>query len=187
MQQKAEIKKVSLKTGLKIFQGIESDILIDGSLDYDKSILSKFDLIIASVHSRFHLAEDEMTKRIIKAIENPYTDVLGHPTGRLLLTRDPYKVNIKKIIDACSQNSVEIEINANPYRLDLEWRNIFYAREKGCLFSINPDAHSIEDINYIKYGINIARKAALQSKEVINCFSLDGFVKFMNRKVKRIK
>lgn len=105
--------------------------------------------------------------------------MLGHPTGRLLLSRPSYELDLKKIIDACAANNVAIEINANPHRLDLDWRMIFYAREKGCLFSINPDAHSIEDILLIKYGIMIAHKTGLKCKEVINCFSLNEFKNYI--------
>jgi DNA polymerase (family 10) len=131
------------------------------------------------------MEEDRMTQRILKAIENPFTDLLGHPSGRLLLSRDPYKFDVKKIIDACAANKVAIEINAHPRRLDLDWRWIYYAREKGCLFSINPDAHSIKEIDLIKYGIISGRKGGLQSAEVINCFNLTDFKNFLNRKVKR--
>jgi DNA polymerase (family 10) len=129
--------------------------------------------------------EEKMTSRLLKAIENPYTDLLGHPSGRLLLSRDPYKFNVKKIIDACAVNNVAIEINAHPRRLDLDWRWIYYAREKGCLFSINSDAHSIKEIDLIKYGVITGRKGGLQNSEVINCFDLAEFKKFLTRKVKR--
>jgi len=183
--QKEEIEKLRGRYDLKIFQGIESDILSDGSLDYPDEFLPHFDFIVASVHSRFNLDEKEMTARIIRAIENPYTDLLGHPSGRLLLARDPYKIDTKKIIDACAANFVAIEINSHPKRLDLDWRWIYYAREKGCMFSINADAHSIEDISMLKYGIMMGRKGGLMSREVINCYEPDTFKKFLNRKVKR--
>ncbi|GBD86373.1 DNA polymerase/3'-5' exonuclease PolX [bacterium BMS3Abin03] len=181
LKQKEEIAKVSGKTNFTIFHGIESDILKNGNLDYDDKFLSNFDFIVASVHSIFNLEEKEMTRRIIKAVENPHTNLLGHPTGRLLLSREPYKVDMKKIIEACAANNTAIEINANPRRLDLDWRLIYYAREKGCLFSINPDAHSTEDILYTKYGIMVARKAGLQPEEVINCFDEQAFIKFLNK------
>jgi DNA polymerase (family 10) len=184
--QKQEITEIASSYKLHIFQGIESDILQTGDLDYSPDFLNNFDFIVASVHSRFNLEESEMTKRIIKAVENPYTDLLGHPSGRLLLSRDPYKFDVKKVIDACSANKVAIEINASPHRLDLDWRWVYYAREKGCLFSINPDAHSIENISYIKYGIITARKGGVQNGEVINCLPLEDFKKFLNRKVKRL-
>ena len=183
--QKKEIMEISSSLNLYVFQGIESDILEDGSLDYSNDILKSFDFIVASIHSRFNMEQDKMTERLIRAIENPYTDLLGHPSGRLLLSRDPYKFDVKKVIDACAQNKVAIEINANPHRLDLDWRWIYYAREKGCLFSINPDAHSIEDISYIKYGILTGRKGGLKHDEVINCFDIDNFKTFLSRKIIR--
>jgi DNA polymerase (family 10) len=185
LQQTEEIRKTEKELGLPIFQGIESDILGDGSLDYSADFLVNFDLVVASVHSLFNLSEEEMTARIIKAVENPFTDILAHPTGRLLLSRDAYKINIKKVIDACSRNDVAIELNSNPHRLDLDWRHIYYAREQGCRFSINPDSHSVESINEIRYGIKLARKGGMRTGEVINCFSLDEFKQFINRKVKR--
>ncbi len=185
LEQRELIKKLQADFEIKILQGIESDILNDGSLDYPVEILSELDFVVASVHSNFGMSEEEMTARIIRAVENPYTDVLGHPTGRLLLRRDAYKLNIRKIIDACAANSVAIEINANPYRLDLDWRNVYYAREKGCLLSINADAHSTNDILYTEYGLKIARKAGVQTTEVINFFDYPQFRKFLNRKVKR--
>ncbi|MCO6474471.1 MAG: hypothetical protein J5I57_12125 [Melioribacteraceae bacterium] len=184
-KQRSEIDEFNRKSKAKVYQGIESDILRDGSLDYEESVLKRFDFIVASIHSIFTLSEDEMTNRIIKAVENPYTDLLAHPTGRLLLSREGYKVNIQKVIDACVANDVAIEINANPYRLDLDWRNFYYAREKGCRFSINPDAHSVDEITNISYGISIARKGGIQPEEIINCFSEKEFNKFINRKVKR--
>lgn len=183
--QRDEIKEVCKRMNAKIFHGIESDILKDGSLDYPDEFMNNFDFVVASVHSIFNLSENDMTNRIIKAIENIHTDLLGHPTGRLLLERDPYKINIEKVIDACVTNDVAIEINSNARRLDLYWRNIYYAREKGCKFSINQDAHTIEGINDLKYGIKIGRKGGLQPKEVINCFDLEKFEKFLKRKVNR--
>jgi DNA polymerase (family 10) len=129
--------------------------------------------------------EEQMTSRILNAVENPHTDLLGHPSGRLLLSRDAYKFNVKKIIDACAANNVAIEINANPRRLDLDWRWIYYAREKDCLFSINPDAHSIKEIDLIKYGVITGRKGGLTNTEVINCYDLPEFKKFLKRKVNR--
>ena len=180
LKQRKEIERINKNSGdRRLFQGIESDILKD-------DFLKNFDFLVASIHSNFSLSEDEMTVRIIKALENPYVDVLGHPTGRLLLSRDPYKVDIKKIIDACIKNNVVIEINSNPYRLDLDWRLLYYARDHGALFAINADAHSIEDIDYTKYGIRIAKKAGVQCEEVINYWDINKFKKFLNRKVKRV-
>jgi DNA polymerase (family 10) len=185
LSQKEHLDKIKGQYNIKLFQGIESDVLTDGSLDYPQEFLHNFDFVVSSVHSRFNLDEKEMTARIIKAVENPYTDLLGHPSGRLLLSREPYKMDTQKIIDACAANSVAIEINAHPKRLDLDWRWIYYARDKGCLFSINADAHSTNDISYLRYGVMIGRKAGLQNAEVINCFDLESFKRFLKRKVKR--
>ena len=182
LKQKEEINSVSNELGIKIYHGIESDILKDGSLDYSDEFLHNFDFVVASVHSIFGLSEEEMTARIIKAIENKHTDVLGHPTGRLLLARDSYKLNIKKVIEACAKNDVTIEINASPHRLDLDWRNIYYARELGCKFAINPDAHSVKGIEETEFGINIARKGGIQNNEVINCYSEVEFEQYLKRK-----
>jgi len=183
--QREHLNKIQDQYKIKLFQGIESDILADGSLDYPQDFLSNFDFVVASIHSRFNMDEKEMTARIIKAVENPFTDLLGHPSGRLLLSREPYKINTEKIIDACVANKVAIEINAHPKRLDLDWRWIYYARDKGCLFSINADAHSTSEISYLKYGVMIGRKAGLRNSEVINCFDVETFNRFLNRKVKR--
>ncbi len=182
--QKKEIDEVSGKTGIKVFHGIESDILKEGELDYDDDFLNNFDFVVASIHSRFQMSENEMTTRIIKAVENPHTNILGHPTGRLLLRRDGYKTDIIKIIDACVANKVAIEINSHPQRLDLDWRNIYYARNKGCMFSINPDAHSVHEIDLIKYGISIARKGGIQPEEVLNCLPLNEFLNYLKERKK---
>ena len=183
MKQKEEIKSVSNELGIKIYHGIESDILKDGRLDYSDEFLNNFEFLVASVHSIFGLPEDEMTNRIVRAIENPHTDVLGHPTGRLLLARDSYKLNIRKVIEACVANDVTIEINASPHRLDLDWRNIYYARELGCKFAINPDAHSVKGIEETIFGINTARKGGIQNSEVINCYSETEFEEYLKRRI----
>ncbi|MCC7430946.1 PHP domain-containing protein [bacterium] len=173
-EQHKEIDDLNSKLdGIKIFKGIESDILSDGSLDYNNEILSKFDFVIASVHSKFGLSEEEMTARIIKAVENPFTTMLGHLTGRLLLSRAEYPLNVPKIIDACAQNSVCIELNANPHRLDLDWRFMQNAFEKGVKISINPDAHSLEGLKDVKFGIKIARRGGTQKENVLNTLNFE--------------
>ncbi len=180
--QNEEIKALSEKLNVPIMHGSEVDILPDGSLDFEDEILAKLDFVVASVHSSFRLEEDKMTARIIKAVENPYVVALGHPTGRLLLRRDAYKVNIRKVIDACAANSVAIEINANPWRLDLDWRLLEYAKEKGAIFTINADAHSTSDIDYTKYGVKIARKGGLLQDEIINYWSYEKLIDFIAKK-----
>lgn len=151
-----------------IFKGIESDILADGSLDYEEDILKGFDFIIASVHSHFNMKKDEMERRIIKAMKNPYTTMLGHPTGRLLLSRDGYQVDMRNIIDCASRYGVIMELNASPYRLDIDWRHMRYAKEKGVMIAINPDAHSTGALSEISYGVGIARKGWQEKKDVLN-------------------
>jgi DNA polymerase (family 10) len=159
----------------RIFKGIESDILNDGSLDYNEEILSRFDFIIASIHSRFNMTITEATDRLIKAIQNPYTRILGHPTGRLLLVREGYKIDHQAVIDACAAYGVAIELNANPWRYDLDWQWIGYAIEKKVKIAICPDAHSISDIEYIDLGVQVARRAGLSIFETLNAFSVNEF------------
>ncbi len=164
-EQWEEIDQLNQKySDFKIYKGIESDILYDGSLDYDKSILKEFDFIIASIHSQLKMFKEKATERLIKAIENPYTTILGHPTGRLLLSRQGYPIDHKKIIDACAANGVAIELNANPVRLDLDPSWIPYAMEKNVKISINPDAHSTRGIHDIHYGVLAARTGGMTRK-----------------------
>lgn len=176
LQQMAEIDQLNLELApFRIFKGIESDILNDGNLDYEEGLLKQFDFIIASVHSNLRMDEEKATRRLLAAIENPYTTILGHPTGRLLLSRPGYPIDHKKVIDACAANRVAIEINASPYRLDLDWRWIPYALEKGVLLSINPDAHSKEGIGDILYGVCAARKGGLSAECCLNTRDAAGF------------
>ena len=168
--------------GFKIYKGIESDILADGSLDYSDDILAGFDLVIASVHSVLNMDEEKATRRLITAIENPYTRILGHPTGRLLLARRGYPVDYKKVIDACATNNVVIELNANPQRLDLDWTWIPYALDKHVKVAINPDAHSKESIHYIKYGVAAARKGGLTKDMCLNTMNKEAFDQWLSRK-----
>lgn len=168
-----EIERLNLSyNNFKIFKGIESDILPDGKLDYNDHILSGFDFVIAAIHSNFNLNEEEMTGRIIKAIENKFTTMIAHPTGRLLLARDPYKVDIIRIINAAAENNVDLELNASPFRLDLDWRMCKYAKEKGVKIFINPDAHNIKNLSDYIFGVNIARKGWLEKKDVPNTLTV---------------
>jgi DNA polymerase (family 10) len=169
IQQQQEIDKLNRdNAGFTILKGIECDILSNGDLDYNHEILSTFDVIIASVHSILKMDEERAMSRIIKAIENPFTHILGHPTGRLLLSRPGYPLDMKKVIDACSANKVAIELNANPRRLDIDWQWIPYAMHKNVFISINPDAHAIKGIQDIKYGVDMARKGKLQKEFCLN-------------------
>lgn len=164
----------------KIFKSIESDILNDGSLDYPEDILKTFDLVIASVHSNLKMTEEKAMKRLLTAIENPYTTILGHMTGRLLLSRNGYPVDHKKIIDACAANHVVIELNAHPRRLDIDWKWINYAIEKAVLLSINPDAHSLEGFDDVKFGVLAAQKGGLTKEQNLSSFSLIEFENFLS-------
>lgn len=166
----------------RIFKGIESDILGDGRLDYDDAVLAEFEVIIASVHANLKMDIVKATNRLINAISNPYTRILGHPTGRLLLSREGYPIDHKAIIEACAHHNVAIELNANPYRLDLDWTWIPYAVEQGVLISINPDAHNIKGISDIQYGVSAARKALLRPAECLNTLTLDDFVGWIEHK-----
>ncbi|GGG93629.1 DNA polymerase/3'-5' exonuclease PolX [Pedobacter zeae] len=183
LDQHQEIDELNKKLApFKIFKGIESDILSDGSLDYAEDILKTFDFVVASVHSNLRMDEAKATARLLKAIENPYTTILGHPTGRLLLGRAGYPIDYKKIIDACAANQVVIEINANPLRLDLDWRWHRYALEKGVLLSVNPDAHRTEGFHDMHYGILVARKGGLSTDKCLNAFSLEEITAYFNHK-----
>lgn len=160
----------------RILKGIESDILNDGSLDYSDLVLKSFDFVVASVHSNLKMDEHKATSRLIRAIENPFTSILGHPTGRLLLARPGYPIDHKKVIDACAANGVHIELNAHPYRLDIDWRWIPYCIEKGVLISINPDAHHKDAIGDMRYGVYAARKGMLSKEGCLNTLNLSELI-----------
>lgn len=166
----------------RIFKGIESDILADGSLDYPNEVLEGFDFVVASIHANLKMDEQRATERLVKAIENPYTTILGHPTGRLLLSRSGYPIDYKRVIDACADSGVVIEINANPLRLDLDWRWHRYAVEKGVMLSINPDAHRTSGFHDMHYGINVARKGGLTAENCLNALSADDLATWFDRK-----
>lgn len=179
LQQHEEIDWLNKKlSNFYVFKGIEADILNDGSLDYPDEILSRFDFVVASVHSNLKMDEAKATARLMKAIENPYTSILGHPTGRLLLSRNGYTFDHEKIIDACAANNVVIEVNANPLRLDLDWRWHQYALDKGVWLSINPDAHRNEGFGDMHYGVAVARKGGLYKERCLNALSLNELKEF---------
>ena len=166
----------------KILKGIESDILMDGSLDYPSDVLSSFDFIIASVHSILRMDKETATNRLIRAIENPFTSILGHPTGRLLLSRPGYPIDHKKVIDACAENNVVIELNANPMRLDVDYTWIPYCMEKGVMISINPDAHRMEGFHHMRYGVMAARKGGLTRDMTLNALGLKNIESYFRSK-----
>jgi DNA polymerase (family 10) len=163
----------------RIFKGIESDILSDGSLDYPVEVLARFDFIVASVHGQFRKDRAVQTERVLRAVANPHTTILGHMTGRQLLRRPGYDIDIERILAACAKYGVAVEINANPWRLDLDWRWHQKAIELGCSFSINPDAHSTGEIDLIKWGVVMARKGGVSSDRVLNAFDLPDFQNYL--------
>ncbi len=184
-KQHKEIDELNAKyPDFKIFKGIESDILGDGALDYSDDVLASFDFIVASIHSGLDMDINKSMQRLITAIENPYTTFLGHVTGRLLLQREGYPVNHKKIIDACAANNVVIELNANPWRLDMDWRHIDYALEKNVMIAINPDAHVIDGIADMKYGVVCARKGGLTTDMCFNAKPMQEVESFFKSKSK---
>lgn len=171
--------------GFRLFAGVECDILRDGSLDFSDDVLSQLDYVVASVHSAFGLTETDMTQRVIRAMENPFVTMLAHPTGRLLLKREPYQINIPEILDAAARTGTWIELNAAPKRLDLDWRWWPLAKQKGVRCVINPDAHRTERLQDLWFGIGIARKGWLIKEEVVNCLPLAEIEKAL--RVKRQK
>jgi DNA polymerase (family X) len=166
--------------GFRIFKGIEMDILPDGSLDYSDEVLAGFDFVIGAIHSHFQMGEKEMTQRIIHAMETRHLTIFAHPTGRLLLAREPYQLDIEAVIDAASRLGVVLELNANPHRLDLDWRWLKYAKDHGARISINPDAHSLQGLQDLFIGVGIARKGWLESRDVINTMEAEEVARFLS-------
>lgn len=180
LDQMQEIEALNQKLApFKIYKGIESDILGDGSLDYDEEILKQFDLVVASIHSNLNMDQDKAMRRLIRAIENPYTKIMGHPTGRLLLAREGYPIDHRKVIDACAANGVAIELNANPLRLDIDYSWLEYCMEKEVWVAINPDAHSRAQVDYVRYGVLAARKGALRTSSCLNALSGEEFERWL--------
>jgi len=178
-QQRAEIDALNRKSdGFRILKGTECDILANGELDWPEKMLAQFDHVIASIHSGFNMSEAEMAGRIIKALKNKYVTILGHPTGRLLLSRDGFPVDMIQVINAASDYGKSIEINAHPLRLDLDWRLCKYAKEKGVMIAINPDAHNVEGLGDVSYGVGIARKGWLEKRNVLNTRGLTGVLEY---------
>jgi DNA polymerase (family 10) len=183
--QHAEIDRLNagLDGNFRIFKGIESDILPDGSLDYPDDILHRFDLIIGSIHGQFRLDPEAQTERLVRAAANPYVTMLGHLTGRQLLRRPGYEVDIERVLAACGKHGVAVEINGNPWRLDLDWRWHRRGAELGCRFSINPDAHSIPEIDSsTRWGVAMARKGGLSPEQVVNTLDARKFARWLDER-----
>ena len=186
-EQHQAIDEVNVRLGqtFRVLKGIEVDILADGSLDYPDEVLASFDLVVASVHSRFNLQATEQTERMIRAVSNPYVDILGHPTGRLLLTRDPYPLDLFAVIDAAAERGVAVEINAHPQRLDLDPAGLRHGLAKGMTTSVNPDAHSTTGLLDIAYGIDTARRGWCTAGDVLNALSLPDLLEWLRQRRKR--
>jgi DNA polymerase (family X) len=182
-EQKAEIDRHrDAVAPMRVFRGTEADILPDGTIDYGAKTLDQFDFVVASVHSRFNMQKDEMTERILKALDDPHVTFLGHITGRLLLSRDGYTVDFDRVFERAAERGVMIEINGNPRRLDLDWRHIGHAIERGVVFSVHPDAHSIAELSHIISGTWVARKAGLTARQVFNTRTADEVAEHFQRR-----
>ncbi len=185
-RQADEIDEVNQRlTGIRVLKGIEADILADGRVDYDEATLSALDFVIASIHSRFNMNEAEMTTRMLTAMDNPLVSIIGHPTGRLLLARNPYPVNLDAVLDKAAERGIAMEMNADPHRLDLDWRILQKARAKGVMISIGADAHSIPTLRHVDNGLGIARKGWLRKEDVINTRPVDQFLSIVGKRVNR--
>jgi DNA polymerase (family 10) len=184
-EQQKEIDAFNAKhKNFHVFKGTEVDILADGSLDYDDDVLASFDYVVASVHSYFNQTQEEMTARIIKAIEHPRVTMLGHATGRLLLRRDAYKIDLDAVLHAAAKAGTMIEINANPYRLDLDWIHCKRAKALGVMLVINPDAHATDELAYTRFGVDVARRGWLEKGDVFNTRTLPHVAKEFERRKK---
>jgi DNA polymerase (family X) len=183
-QQHAEIDRLNARFDgrFRIFKGIESDILADGSLDYPDEILREFDFIVASIHGQFRMDREPQTERLLGAVANPFVTVLGHMMGRQLLRRPGYEVDVEKVLKACADHGVAVEVNANPWRLDLDWRWHQRGLELGCMFSINPDAHSIAELDLMRWGVAMARKGGISADRVLNALDLRGFSQWLEER-----
>jgi DNA polymerase (family 10) len=183
LRQHEEINRLNAQmNGFRILKGIEADILADGRLDYDAAILDSFDYVIGSIHSRFSMDGDAMTKRVLAALDDPHLTILAHPTGRLLLSREPYAINIEAVLEKAAEVGVVVELNADPHRLDLDWRYCRQAKELGVTIEIGPDAHSTAGLDNVHFGIGMARKAWLEAREILNTRSADDVVGFARKR-----
>jgi DNA polymerase (family 10) len=187
-EQHREADRLNSKFGkeFRILKGIESDILADGALDYPDDVLDRFDFVVASIHGRFKLDREAQTERLLRAVSNRYTTIIGHMTGRQLLRRPGYEVDVEKVLCACARNDVAVEINAHPWRLDLDWRWHQAALDFGCMMSINPDAHSIRELDHMHWGVEMARKGGIPPDRVLNAMPLAGILRHLKHRRRAI-
>jgi DNA polymerase (family 10) len=182
-RQHEEIDEINDRTpGFRVLKGIEADILADGRVDYDAALLDTFDYVIGSVHSRFAMDGPAMTERVLRALDDPHLTILGHPTGRLLLTREPYAIDMHAVLEKAAEVHAAVELNADPHRLDMEWRNCRMAKELGVMVEIGPDAHSTAGLDYVEIGVGIARKGWLEEEDVLNARDTAGVLAFAERR-----
>jgi DNA polymerase (family 10) len=182
-RQHAEIDAVNRQLdNFRVLKGVEADILPDGSLDYGQPLLDSFDFVIASVHSRFTMSEREMTERVLTAMDDPHMTILGHPTGRLLLSREPFPIDLERVLEKAADRGIAVEVNADPHRQDLDWRMVRRARDRGVAVSIGADAHSISGMANVDIGLGIARKGWLEAAQVLNTRDAEGFLAHARRR-----
>jgi DNA polymerase (family 10) len=183
-EQRKEADRLNKQLGkdFRILKGIESDILADGSLDYPADVLDCFDFVVASIHVRFKLERKAQTERLLRAIADPHTTILGHMTGRQLQRRPGYDIDIEKVLRACARHDVAVEINAHPWRLDLDWRWHRTALDLGCMFSINPDAHSVPELDHMHWGVEMARKGGVPADRVLNAMPIAEIARYLKQK-----
>lgn len=181
--QRAEIDAANrTASGFAVLQGVEADILADGTLDYGSETLDRFDFVIGSIHSRFGMSEAEMTRRVLSAMDDPHLAILGHPTGRLLLAREPFAIDLEKVLAKAALRGIAVEVNADPHRLDLDWRTVRQARDMGVTISIGADAHSTGGMTNVAVGLGVARKGWVEARQVLNTRSADAFLEFCRRR-----
>jgi len=182
-KQHAEIDAANQQVpGVRVLKGVEADILADGSLDYPPEIRRAFDFVIGSIHSRFGMDEAEMTARMLKAMDDPCLTVLGHPTGRLLLSRDPYAIDLERVFRVAAERGIAVEVNADPHRLDLDWRRVRRARELGVTIAIGADAHSVAGLANVAVGVGTARKGWVEARDVLNTRDAEGFLGYARKR-----